>query len=92
MSIGHIQMDRLQVSQFIELMVGFRPVGISGNGEEITEPVCPEMRAFIIALIGEKTPWSGHTMFRRKDEMRAMAAVLRSVADNLDNFIIEDKT
>lgn len=89
--IGHIQLDRTQVASFVHYMIGFECIGIAGD-QEVDRPVCPEMRAFIIGILGEKTPSSGHTMIRNKDEMRNMAAFLRSVADNLDDFITDDKT
>ena len=92
MAIGHIAMDKVQVAQFVENMIGLRPVGVDGEGNEVETAICPEMRSTVIAMIGDKTPWSGHTMLRVKDQARAMEAVLRSVADNIGNFLSDDKT
>lgn len=84
-------MDRLQVSAFADYLTGWRAVGVDSGGEEVSAPISPEMRAFVVAFLGDNTPNSGYLMLRRKEEMRALASFLREIACSLDDVIAEMK-
>jgi len=52
-------MDKAQISTFIEYMFGWRSLGVDANGDEISVPYSPELRAFMVAFLGEDTPTNG---------------------------------
>lgn len=78
-------LDKLQLQQFIDNMVGFRTVG-AAQDEELQVPVSPEMRNFVIARIGELTPSLGYYCLQRADQREALARLLREVSDSLFEF------
>ena len=80
-------MDRLQTSQFIDLLSGFKTIGVADD-EAVRVPHSPELRAFIVGYLGENTPdhgdyivYSGHDRHRAA----ALSAFLREVADSIDH-------
>ncbi|MDB5848253.1 MAG: hypothetical protein JWP29_2005 [Rhodoferax sp.] len=75
-------MDTHQAAAFLEFMIGFKSIGVAGD-EEITVPVCPEMRAFVVARLGENTPSYYNQMVRVPGQAAAMAGLLREVADQI---------
>lgn len=76
-------MDKLQLEEFLDLLVGWRSLGVAGD-EEIAEPRSPELRTFIIARLGVETPSSGRNVVRGRQLGRPLAALLREVADGID--------
>jgi hypothetical protein len=76
-------MDNTQVTHFVDYMIGHRSLGVDANGQEIVAPMAPEMLAFVVARLGKATPHHGFDCFRRPEYARAMAALLREVADAL---------
>lgn len=86
-------MDRTQLQAFCDYMIGERVVGGSDPGDPVGTWHSPELRAFILARLGELTPgagfhivaWPGRKL--REDweqQRRAFAALLREVADGID--------
>jgi hypothetical protein len=85
-------MDDTQVRAFIDYMVGDRTVG-SADNEEVGTPHSPELRAFVVARLGDLTPAHGYYMLparrsnlRSKEtaQAKALAGLLREVADAID--------
>lgn len=83
-------MDNAQLAAVIDYMTGGRVVG--GTVEEPAEtPHSPELRAFIVARLGESAPHAGYgPVFHRKhneafaQQAKALAALLREIADGID--------
>jgi hypothetical protein len=76
-------MDKTQLRYFLDCLVGFRTVGATTE-EEVTEPMCAEMRGFITGRLGDLTPIHGHQAMHGAPQAKAMAALLREAADALD--------
>lgn len=77
-------MDKAQLNAFVDYMIGWRTIAATDQ-EEFTEPLCREMRAFVLARLGEKTPLHGYEAVRDiKGCGAALAGLLREVADGLD--------
>lgn len=76
-------MDRTQADAFIDLLVGSKSLGVDSNGDEVGAPISPEMRAFIVARLGDKTPLHAHHMRRSPEMASRMAGLLREVADGI---------
>lgn len=76
-------MDKTQLRYFLDCLIGWRVIGAT-NAEEITEPMCPELRAFITARLGDLTPIHGHQAMNAVGPAKAMVALLRQAADALD--------
>lgn len=82
-------MGKTQISAFIDYLVGFRPVGVNCDGEEIAVPNSPEARAFMIAQLGENVPSSGYYLMNRnfpheEKQRRAMAIFFANLAFSID--------
>lgn len=77
-------MDRAMLQQFIDNMIGFRSIGVDSNCEEVVTPICPEMRSFLTARLGEKLPNHGFYAVSRPDGRATMIAFFREVVDALD--------
>ncbi len=76
-------MDKAQLNAFVDYMIGWRTVGVAGE-EELTAPLCPEMRSFVIARLGDKTPVHGYDAVRDHNGCGgALASLLHEVADGL---------
>lgn len=84
-------MDNAQLIAFCDYMIGGRVVG--GTAEEPAEtPHSPELRAFIVARIGDDTPYAGFQIVnqQRRNPVYARqakafaAALLREAADGID--------
>lgn len=76
-------MDKAQINAFVDYMIGWHSVGATNDGE-VLNPICPEMRAFVIARLGEKTPAHGYDAVRDHQGCgTAFAALLHEVADGL---------
>lgn len=76
-------MDKAQLNAFVDYMIGWRTVGATNEGE-LTTPTCPEMRSFVLARLGEKTPTHGYDAVRDyKGCGTALAALLHEAADGL---------
>jgi hypothetical protein len=76
--------DRLQLDTFIEALIGWKTIGVNADGAEVQAHHCPELRAFVIARLGELTPVSAHNVWRQPRRAAALAALLREVADGID--------
>lgn len=83
-------MDRSQLIAFCDYAIGARTVGSDG-ADTIDTPHSPELRAFIVARLGDLTPANGHTVMtkhvgypRWPHQAKAFAALLREVADGID--------
>lgn len=83
-------MDNTQLAAIIDYMIGGRTVGGTAD-EPIETPYSPELRAFVVARLGDDTPDSGYRILygRARNELyarqaRAFAALLREVADGFD--------
>lgn len=86
-------MDKSQLTAFVDYMIGEHPIGIIGtsvgevgSAEPIYAPTCPEMRAFVLARLGDNMPVNGWSAISHHDKThaKALAALLREVADGLD--------
>lgn len=86
-------MDRTQVVAFCDYMIGDRAVGGADPGDIIGTPHSPELLAFIVARLGDNTPAAGYGIVpqpgrppeaRRIEQGKALAALLREVADAID--------
>lgn len=87
-------MDKTQLTAFIDYMVGDRTTG--GNSDDPSgTPHSPELRAFILARLGDETPAASYYIVpqppghRARSEAstkqaKALAALLREVADGID--------
>jgi hypothetical protein len=85
-------MDRAQLVAFCDYMIGDRVVGGTDPGDPVGTPYSPELRAFIVARLGDDTPGSGYAIVPQAGRDRgalwtrqatALAALLREVADGL---------
>jgi hypothetical protein len=83
-------MDKIQIIAFTDYAIGDRVVG-SSDGEALTTPHSPELRAFIVARLGEDTPHHAGWLIHRPRvdaavarQAKAFAALLREVADGID--------
>jgi len=74
-------------------MIGGRVVGGSEPGNEVTTPHSPELRAFVQARLGDLTPAYGSGLVLPTHgargsvwdvQAKALAALLREVADGID--------
>ena len=86
-------MDRTQLVAICDYMIGGRVVGGSDPGDPVTTEYSPELRAFIQARLGDKTPGAGYAIVPQVNRDRgsmwtgqalALAGLLREVADGLD--------
>ena len=82
-------MDKNQIAAFVEYMVGFKSLGIDANGEEVQAPNSPELRAFMIASLGENSPTNGYYSIARKGahaekQRRALATFLVNMGFSID--------
>lgn len=86
-------LDRSQLIAFCDYMIGDRVVGGSDPGDPVGTPYSPELRAFVVARLGDDTPGAGYTLVphagsnrnqRWARQANALAALLREVADGLD--------
>lgn len=83
-------MDNTQLITFIDYLTDGRTIG--GSAEEPTETLhSPEMRAFIVARLGDAAPNNGYGVVtkRKRNEFyarqaKALAKLLREVADGID--------
>lgn len=76
-------MDKAQLNAFVDYMIGWRTVG-AADEQELTAPTCPEMRAFVVARLGDKTPLHGYDAVRNYNDCGTVLAVLlHEVADGL---------
>lgn len=79
-------MDALQVQQFLDCMIGWKPIGVDGNGDEIIVPVSPEMRAYVVARLGMETPNHGYDALRSHQKAAPVINLLREVADSMERL------
>ena len=86
-------MDRSQLIAFCDYMIGDRVVGGQDAGDSVGTPHSPELRAFIVARLGDLTPGSGYHLVTMRtnshhphvaSQAKAFAALLREVADGID--------
>lgn len=76
-------MDKTQINAFVDYMIGWRTIAATEQ-EEFNEPICREMRAFVLARLGEKTPLHGYEAVRNVNDCgSALAALLYEVANGL---------
>ena len=73
--------DAVAATEFVQLLVGYKVIGCSG-GESVVVPCSRELRAHLVAALGELCPTAAVGITR--DEALALADYLRSVADRLD--------
>jgi hypothetical protein len=82
-------MDKVQARAFVDYMVGDRSLGGTEH-EYFGTPHSPELRAFIVGQIGEKTPPNGYSAVEcltnpaMAVQAKALANLLREIADILD--------
>jgi hypothetical protein len=87
-------MDDTQIQACLDYMIGERMLGGAVAGDEITTPHSPELRAFMVARLGDQMPRSGYSLVRLREhpgyrdgvnaQAKALAALLREVADAID--------
>ena len=90
-------MDRSQLVAFLDYAIGSRSVG-STDGETVETPHSPELRAFVVARLGDMTPryatWivpgRGTPIKGEPEKGAAFAALLREVADGIDPQKVRD--
>ncbi len=75
-------LDTTQVDAFLEFLIGFQSVGVAGE-EEITAPHSPELRAFVLARLGDDTPSRASRVKHNLNQATALAGLLRDVADGV---------
>jgi|HubBroStandDraft_2_1064218.scaffolds.fasta_scaffold292912_3 hypothetical protein len=86
-------LDRTQLMAFCDYVIGDRVVGGREERAEVCTPHSPELRAFIVARLGELTPSGGYTVVAHigrptsntawYNQAIAFAALLREVADGI---------
>lgn len=81
-------LDRTQVVHFVDLLVGFDSIGAAGD-QEVQRPISPEVRSFIIARLGDRTPSSvyffhGDANSPSYANRKALAEFFRELADCID--------
>jgi hypothetical protein len=86
-------MDRSQLYAFVNYAIGDRDIG-TADGETITTPHSPELRAFVVARLGDAmppyasaiVPYRGGLQMGPKfaEQAKAFADLLREVADGID--------
>lgn len=82
-----MEMDSTQASHLVDYMVGERLLNADANGNEFTAPFSPELKAFIIARLGDDIPLSGYDAFTRHQKKgRALVAFLREAADAIERL------
>jgi len=74
--------DQAAALALIDAMVGWTAVGADSNGDEISRPTSPEVRAHLAAVLGDACMSYGNDA--KPGRREAMAVYLRSVADHLD--------
>ncbi len=74
--------DQAAALALIDAMIGWTGVGVDSNGDEISRPTSPEVRAHLAAVLGDACMSYGNDA--KPGRREAMAAYLRSVADHLD--------
>lgn len=79
-------MDLTAASAFVDLMVGNRVVAANAEtGEDWGPPTSPEIRAFLVAALGDGMPISAYDVFtRHQHKGRALVALLRVAADAIE--------
>ena len=90
-------MDGTQLNAFCDYMIGNRVVGGTDPADPVGMPCAPELRAFILARLGDKMPSNGWNITTRLcnagersrhscfvEQAKAFAALLREVADGID--------
>ena len=82
-------LDGTQVVAFIEYMTGFRCIAVNPeNGEEFGPPYSPELRAFLVARMGDDMPVGGRsTVMRHQSNGRALVQFLRQAADSIEQVV-----
>jgi hypothetical protein len=81
-------MDNTQLIAFCNYAFGNRTVG-TADGESVETPHSPELRAFLVARLGDNTPNYGYWLVHRQSDMKvaqqakAFADLLREVADGI---------
>lgn len=81
--MNKIQMDKTQLQHFLGCMIGWRSLGAAGD-EEISTPVCPEMKSFLVGKLGDMAPRYLDDVMRNPEKCIALAALLRDAADMLN--------
>ena len=87
-------MDKTQAVAFCDYAIGERHIGGRDPGDEITTPHAPELKAFVMARLGNLTPIYGRYLHPANREphhdaeyapqAKAFADLLREVADAID--------
>ena len=87
-------MDERQTIAFCDYAIGERVVGGRDPGDEITTPHAPELKAFVVARLGDLTPHYCHYLHPANrgshqhaewaPRSKAFADLLREVADGID--------
>jgi hypothetical protein len=63
-------MDLSQVRAFVDYMVGWKEIGVAEDSA-VSTPCSPEVRAFLLARLGDKTPSGGYSMSREQAHVLA---------------------
>lgn len=84
-------MDKIQIAAFIDYAIGWRTLGGADAGDPVATPHSPELRAFVVARLGEDTPHYASWLINRRSvdaaaarQAKAFSALLREVADGID--------
>lgn len=71
--------DKGAAEAMVSAMIGWEAVGVDRNGDEVSKPKAPEVRAHLEAVLGDMMPnWERDS---RPGRLEALADYLRSVAD-----------
>lgn len=74
--------DKRAAQAFVEALIGWTDVGVDHNGDNVSRPTSPALRAHLEAVLGEFTPNYGTD--GTAGRQAALASYLRSVADAID--------
>lgn len=79
--------DLAQMIAFTDSVIGWRLLGVDRNGDDVSTPVAPEARAFIVAVLGNLTPSYGARIIPlpegQNKQAVAFAGFLRDMADGI---------
>lgn len=76
--------DLYAARAFVELLIGWTAVGSDSDGNEVSRPTSPQVRAHLEAMLGNRTPGTVYGRNVDHPDFVALAAYLRSVADAIN--------
>jgi hypothetical protein len=79
--------NKYELFNFLNLLCGEHTIGVLNGEEEITAPISPEVRAFLMGKLGHHFRSNVTSMAYRS--FPAYSAFFRSIADGLDELLAE---